>query len=139
VKLGVTTEEKPLACCVAQEVHLNGAVLDSAFSRPAVLITGAAGALSGPPESRAARDQALLDAALGALRANGARPQPCANPGRLPFPGHAAHRCGVLAGHAILVLPTRDAALLNERGEAVIPSESACRKPGQEVQWPLNL
>ena len=54
-----------------QEVHLNGGVLDAAFLRPAVLVTSAAGALADLPDSRAHRDQALLDAILATLRANG--------------------------------------------------------------------
>ena len=62
--------DTPHACM--QEVHLNGAVLDTAFLRPAVLVTSAAGALADPPGSSADRDQALLDAILKTLRGNGA-------------------------------------------------------------------
>lgn len=55
-----------------QEAHLNGAVLESAFSRPAVLITDAGNALHVPPDNRAARDRDFIDAIMATLRANGA-------------------------------------------------------------------
>ena len=53
-----------------RERHLNGCVLESAFSRPAVLITDATGALSAPVNT-AQRDRDLLDAVLATLRADG--------------------------------------------------------------------
>jgi len=53
-----------------RERHLNGSKLESLVGRPAVLITGSSCALSSAP-SREARDKALLDKVLEAVRAGG--------------------------------------------------------------------
>ena len=58
----------PFTFCLSR--HLNGSKLESLVGRPAVLITGSSCALSSAP-SREARDKALLDKVLGAVRAGG--------------------------------------------------------------------
>jgi len=57
-----------------KEGHLNGAVLESAFLRPAVLITDADNALHNPPDNKDKRNREFLDTIMNALRSNGAHP-----------------------------------------------------------------
>ena len=51
-------------------------MLDSAFSRPAVLVTDAGNVPQTAPDSRAQRDGELVDALMATLRSNGALPPP---------------------------------------------------------------
>jgi Cft2 family RNA processing exonuclease len=53
-----------------REAHLNAAVLESAFLRPAVLITDAENALE-QPDDRAARDKDFQEAIVTTLRQKG--------------------------------------------------------------------
>ncbi len=56
-----------------KERHLNGGVLDSAFSRPAILITDADNSmLEGAVRSRETLDKELREAVMATVRANGA-------------------------------------------------------------------
>lgn len=69
-----TPEEEHIVYAVhynhKREAHLNAAVLDTAFLRPAVLITDAENALS-LPENRASRDKEFQDAVVSNLRQGG--------------------------------------------------------------------
>lgn len=49
-------------------------MLDSAFSRPAVLITDGGNAPAVAPDNRVQRDGELVDALMATLRSNGAPP-----------------------------------------------------------------
>lgn len=55
-----------------KERHLNGGVLDSAFSRPAILITDADNAMQEPVGSRDTLDNKLREAIMATVRQNGA-------------------------------------------------------------------